>query len=186
MNKHSPLETFIQGVFPATSDFPLLLFIWVLIFSSFVADDTLSLSMSFGFSVGDFLAGANLAYRLIRALSETRGARMEYQEVIDELGCIQQTFLQVEHMSSSNIFCQATINAISHIMNSSIDVMARFLEQTEKYRQSLSSNGGQSLAAESWRKIGWSLFKKEELTSLRDTLQTRLTAINILVSTASR
>lgn len=125
-----------------------------------MAADALSLSMSFGFSVGDLLAGANLAYRLIHALSETRGARMEYQEVIHELGCIQQTFLHVEHMNSSNIFCQANLNAISYIMNSSIDVMARFLEQTEKYRQSLSGNGGQSLAIESWRKIGWSLFKK--------------------------
>jgi hypothetical protein len=142
--------------------------------------------MSFGFSVGDFLAGANLAYRLIRSLSETRGASMEYQEVICELGYIQQTFLHVEHMNSSNIFSRATINAISHIMNTSIDVMARFLEKTEKYRQSLSNNGGQSLVADSWRKIGWSLFKKDELADLRNTLQTGLTAVNILISTASR
>ncbi|KAJ5288962.1 hypothetical protein N7478_001992 [Penicillium angulare] len=36
--------------------------------------------MSFGVSVGDFLSGANLAYKLIRALSESNGSTMEYQE----------------------------------------------------------------------------------------------------------
>ncbi|CEO59698.1 Putative Kinetoplast-associated protein kap [Penicillium brasilianum] len=141
--------------------------------------------MSFGFSVGDFLAGANLAYRLIRALSESRGSNMEYQEVIQELGCIQHTFLHVELISSRKVFSQATINAIAHILGSSMEVMERFLQQTEKYRKSLSRNGGRSLAADSWRKIGWSLFQKEELISLRSTLQTRLTAVNILVSAAN-
>lgn len=142
--------------------------------------------MSFGFSVGDFLAGANLAYRLIRALSESRGSSMEYQEVIQELGCIQHTFLHIELINSRRVFSQATINAISHILGSSMEVMGRFLQQTEKYRKSLSGNGGQSLAADSWRKIGWSLFQKEELIGLRSTLQTRLAAVNILVSAANR
>ena len=142
--------------------------------------------MSFGLSAEDFLAGANLAYRLIRALSESRGSSMEYQEVTQELGCIQHTFLHVELISSRKVFSQATINAISHILSSSMDVMERFFQQTEKYRKSLSRNGTHSLAADSWRKIGWSLFQKEELIALRSTLQTRLTAVNILVSAANR
>ncbi|QKX58177.1 uncharacterized protein TRUGW13939_05298 [Talaromyces rugulosus] len=94
--------------------------------------------MSFGFSAGDFIAGANLACTIVRALSESRGASTEYQDVIRELGCIQQTFLQVEQMRASNLFSQATMNAITCIINSSIEVMAGFLERTDKYRQSLS------------------------------------------------
>lgn len=143
--------------------------------------------MSFGFSAGDFIAGANLAYRLIRALSETQGATMEYQGVIQELGCVQQTFLHVGQMGSCNLFSEATINAMSFIVDSSKEIMVRFLEKTEKYRRSLSGNSMRSsLATDSWRKIGWSLFKKQELIDLRETLQTRLAAINVLVSTATQ
>lgn len=129
------------------------------------------------------MAGANLAYQLLRTLSDSQGSSKEYQEVIQELGCVQQTFLHVEQMHSCNLFSKATLNAISYIINSSVDVMSNFFARTEKYRQSLSGNGGYM---DSWRKVGWSLFKKEELAGLRDTLQTRLTAISILVSTASQ
>ncbi|KAL4901755.1 hypothetical protein BDW74DRAFT_159464 [Aspergillus multicolor] len=71
--------------------------------------------MSIGVSVGDFIARANLAYRLVRALSDSQGSSKEYQEVIQELGCVQQAFLHVEQMRTSNLLSQATLNAISHI-----------------------------------------------------------------------
>jgi hypothetical protein len=45
--------------------------------------------MSFGYGIGDFIAGANLSYRLIRALSESQGASMEYQEAIAEISSLQ-------------------------------------------------------------------------------------------------
>lgn len=143
--------------------------------------------MSFGFSVGDFIAGANLAYQLLCTLPDSQGSSKEDQEVIQELGCVQQTFLHVEQMHSCNLFSKATLNAISYIINSSVEVMSNFFARTEKYRRSLSGNNGghSSLYMDSWRKVGWSLFKKDELAGLRDTLQTRLTAISILVSTAS-
>lgn len=90
-------------------------------------------------------------------------------------------------MRASNLFCQATLNAISYTVDSSREVMARFLEKTEKYRRSLSRNGLRtSLTRDSWRKIGWSLYKKQELVDLKTTLQTKLMAINILVSTATQ
>jgi hypothetical protein len=36
--------------------------------------------MSFGYLVGDFIAGANITYRLIRVLADSSGASEEYQE----------------------------------------------------------------------------------------------------------
>ena len=58
--------------------------------------------MSFGYSVGDFIAGANLTYRLIRAFSETQGASHEYEEAIGELASLQQTFLQIGQAQPSS------------------------------------------------------------------------------------
>ena len=140
--------------------------------------------MSFGYSVGDFIAGANLTYRLISALSETQGASMEYQEAIHELGSIQQTFFQVGQMKASSMLSQATINVASHIVISSLELIGNFLERTKKYRQRFCSNSGTGLVADSWRKMGWALFKREELESLRESLHRKLTAIGVLFSTA--
>jgi hypothetical protein len=133
--------------------------------------------MSFGYSVGDFIAGANLTYRLIRALSASQGASIEYQEAMVELGAIQQAFLQVSQMRASSILSQATINAASHIIISSLEIIGRFLDKSQKYQRRLS--GG-----DSWCKIGWALFKKDELKGLRDSLHVKLSAVNLLLSSA--
>ena len=140
--------------------------------------------MSFGYSVGDFIAGANLTYRLIHALSETQGATLEYQEALRELSSIQQTFLQVSQMRSSSVLSQATINAASHIVISSLEIIGNFLERTKVYQRRLSDGSGRSVVADSWRKVGWALFKKEELKCLRDSLHMKLTAVGVLLSTA--
>lgn len=141
--------------------------------------------MSFGYSVGDFIGGANLTYRLIKALSETQGASVEYQEAIHELGSIQQTFLQVSQMKASNVLCQATINAASHIVLSSMELIGSFLERAKKYQRKLSGyNSGSSVVNGSWRKMGWALFKSDELKALRDALHLKLTAIGVLLSSA--
>jgi hypothetical protein len=97
--------------------------------------------MSFGYSFGDFVAGANLSYRLIRALSETRGASLEYQEAISELASMQHTFLQVGQMRPSSTLSRATINAASHIVLSSVNLIAEFLEKTKKYQEQFCGSG---------------------------------------------
>ncbi|KFZ10860.1 hypothetical protein V501_05004 [Pseudogymnoascus sp. VKM F-4519 (FW-2642)] len=51
--------------------------------------------MSFGYFIGDFIAGANLSYKLFKALSCSRGASQEYQEAVMEISAIHQAFLQM-------------------------------------------------------------------------------------------
>ena len=59
-------------------------------------------TMSFGFSVGDFLAVAELAYKLGKALSDTKGAAKEYQELITELNVVHKVLLQVDDLRAAN------------------------------------------------------------------------------------
>jgi hypothetical protein len=142
-------------------------------------------TMSFGYSVGDFIAGANLTYRLIRVLSETKGACLEYQEAMMELGAMQQAFLQVSHMKHSDMLPRATTNSASHIVMSAMDIIANFLERSKEYQKRLRDSDSGGGIGGSWCKIGWTLFKKEELRSLRDSLQCRLAAITTLLTAAS-
>ena len=149
--------------------------------------------MSLGYSVGDFIAGANLTYQLIRVLRGSRGASDEYQEAMLELDSMQKAFLQVSQMKCSQVIPLATINSASFIVMSSMDVIADFLERTKKYQKRL--GGGQAyittpvtpgeLADTSWCKIGWALYKKEELRQLCDTLRSRLGSVQLLLSSAA-
>ena len=138
--------------------------------------------MSFGYSIGDFIAGANLTYQVIHALSSSRGACIEYQEAINELGCMQQAFLQVGHLKQSHSICPATTNAVSYLVISSMEIIGKFLERTKFYQRRLSEN--HSGRAGSWQKIGWTLFKKNELVQLKDTLHMKLHAVSVLLSTS--
>jgi hypothetical protein len=140
--------------------------------------------MSLGYSLGDFIVGANMTYRLIRALSETKGACMEYQEAMSELGALQQTFLQVGYLRPSHCLSQATINAAAYIVLSSVELIGEFLRKTQKYRQRFTRAGPGHAVSDSWQKMGWVLFKREELKALKDNLHLRLTNIGVLLSTA--
>ncbi|CAM1504622.1 Fc.00g022130.m01.CDS01 [Cosmosporella sp. VM-42] len=140
--------------------------------------------MSFGYSVGDVIAGANLTYRLLRAMADTKGASVEYLEAMTELSGMQQAFLQLSQIKSHGMLPPATINAASHIVLSSMEIIAKFLERTREYQQQLSdprSTGFQN----SWYKVGWTLYKSHELRTLRDSLHTRLTSLHVLLSAAS-
>jgi hypothetical protein len=140
--------------------------------------------MSFGYGVGDFIAGANLSYRLVKALSETQGASLEYQEAITEIASLQQAFLQVSQMRASSTLQQATINMAGEIVMSSIKLIGAFLDKTQKYRERLCSRRPGSSVGDSWQKMGWVLFKKEELRQLKDALHMKLSHISLLFSTA--
>jgi hypothetical protein len=140
--------------------------------------------MSFGYSVGDCIAGANLTFQLIQALSGAHCPSKEYQEALIELGCLQQTFLQVDRMTSNPTLSPATVNAASHIVLSSMTLIGDFLEKTKKYRKRLDGSHSGNAASDSWRKVGWVLFKKDELKALKDALHIKLSNVSLLLDTA--
>ncbi|KAH6894636.1 hypothetical protein B0T10DRAFT_456862 [Thelonectria olida] len=141
-------------------------------------------SMSFGYSVGDVIAGANLTYRLIRIMADTKGASIEYLEAMSELSAMQQAFLQISQIRSHEMLPPATVNAASHIILSSMDTIAKFLERTKHYQRKLEDPRAANFQ-NSWYKVGWTLFKSHELRSLRDALHSKLTSVQVLLSAAS-
>ncbi|TRX95509.1 hypothetical protein FHL15_003467 [Xylaria flabelliformis] len=139
--------------------------------------------MSFGYSIGDFIAGANLTCQLVRVLSASRGACIEYQEALTELRAMEQAFLQAGNLVKSRMFTQDVINAIACIALSSIDTIDKFLERTRDLQSRL-DNKTYGLN-NSWSKVGWQFYGKEELRALKTQLHERLSSINTLITTAS-
>lgn len=111
--------------------------------------------MSFGFSVGDFLAGASLAYKLFQSLSSATGSEKEYKDLIAELHVVHRVLLQVEDLRVSNELAQATLNSLLFITNSATEAMEAFIHNIEPYRASLNGSGSGNVARDTWRKSKW-------------------------------
>jgi hypothetical protein len=87
-------------------------------------------------------------------------------------------------MQQSSDVSRATINAAAHIVLSSVTLIGDFLDRTKKYRDRISGTRRRNVVSDSWQKMGWVLFRKEELKALRNALHLRLANIAVLLSTA--
>lgn len=146
--------------------------------------------MSFGFSVGDLIGAANLTYRLIKALHGSQDAGQEYRDAIEELGAVQQALIRVSSLGSNKNFPRATFESASCIIMGSMDIIQQFLDRTKKYDRSLGGislplSSGRSGFSQSWRKMGWTLFKADDMKKLREALHARLSALSVLLAAAN-
>ncbi|KAF7167793.1 hypothetical protein CNMCM5623_000981 [Aspergillus felis] len=140
--------------------------------------------MSFGFSVGDFLAGANLAYTLYQSLSESNGAREQYVELINELNVVHKVLIQVDELRSQNRFAQATMNSISLLTSGMNEAMVSFLTTLDKYTECLRAEGSGNRLKDIIMKGKWVLSMPDEVQKLRSVLHTNLMSLNILIQLA--
>ncbi|KAK4172856.1 hypothetical protein QBC36DRAFT_68346 [Triangularia setosa] len=141
--------------------------------------------MSFGYAIGDFIAGAGMAHKLIRLMATSSDACSEYQDAMKELRLIQQAFINVSQISQTDVALpRDTVNSASFLVMSSMDTISKFLQRTEHLKKSLSASGPPAIR-DSWCKVGWALYGKDELKELRDRLHSSLTALNLLFSAAN-
>lgn len=57
--------------------------------------------MSFGFSVGDFLAAGALITDIVTCLKDSGGAASQYQELMRELDGLQMALNKIEHLKET-------------------------------------------------------------------------------------
>jgi hypothetical protein len=135
--------------------------------------------MSFGFSVGDFIGAANLTYKLIAALRENHGAGEDFRAAIDELGCYQAALMRVSYLERNKNIPRDTFDAASHMVMQSMEMIQDYLDQTKKYDQKLGrlESSGFKYGV---RKVLWTLLKAEDMKKLRENLQRRNAALQLL------
>jgi hypothetical protein len=64
------------------------------------------------------------------------------------------------------------------------DFDRRLLAKTQKYRERLNGRESGNAVSDSWQKMGWVLFKKDELKALKEALHVKLTSVSLLIDTA--
>lgn len=152
---------------------------------------TMSLvGFTFG-SFGDILAITQLLRGIITALSDSRGASAEYQNLIVQLRAFADVLSSVYDTIFDPNSGHPPLSA--HTMRSlrkELDGCRSQLQSVQKrihgYQKSLRQGGSGSRMRDSWRKIGWGLFTSGDIAYMRSELTERIARINTLISLSNR
>jgi len=138
-------------------------------------------SFSFG-SFGDILAIANLALCISKTLSESTGSSVEYQELITELDAVSNALHGLHEIVSRQPLQLSVQNTIKHALSRCWNLMDSFMARIAGYQSSLRKGGSGSRWKDTWRKVGWGMFKKEELVALKTNLSEQKSTIIMMLA----
>ncbi|OAK98669.1 hypothetical protein IQ06DRAFT_22129 [Phaeosphaeriaceae sp. SRC1lsM3a] len=133
--------------------------------------------MSFGFSVGDFIAVGKLAGEIISSLQTVGGAKSEYQELIRELQSLQTALRYLDRLDD-------TKSPSKHVQSIKCAALActypleSFFAKVKKYETSLGLWSRSNTAKTAKHKLRWSFGEKGEIVRLRAYLTMHIETIN--------
>lgn len=138
--------------------------------------------MSFGFSVGDFFAVGTLVFRIGATLRESTGSSAQYQELVLRFDFFETLLKDVHHCITSSQLPPSAVRAIKEHVLKCEPLLRKFDLTTEKYKASLSQGGSGKKIKDSWRKMGWGMYKQHEISALYEGIGRQMDAINLLLS----
>lgn len=126
-------------------------------------------------SFGDILSILQLARTVQRLLSDSLGASSEYQDLLLELDRTLRVLHLVQGVTTprhgSGSLSINTHEDIRQSISRCRIVIFDLYVRIQKFRESLRKGGSGSRMRDSWRKIGWGLFKLDELVDIRRKLK---------------
>lgn len=134
-------------------------------------------TMSFGFSVSDFLTVGKLISDIIASL---RGAEQEYQELLRELTSLQKALHTVDALNASDSQ-QPALNAIKCAALMCRHPLSEFLAKFQNYDGSLGLGKSKGLFRDLEKKSKWAFCKKDDVRRLRDYLNVHIGTINMML-----
>jgi len=138
--------------------------------------------MSFGFSVGDFIAVGKLINDIVRCLQSVGGAKSEYQEMVREFEILNKALVHVDHLTAADQAMTAQLNHIKFAALSCRYPLQAFMTKMEKYDSSLGIKARMGMLRKAARKVRWSLGPSGDIKQLRMYLNTHVGTINMLLA----
>ena len=114
------------------------------------------------FSVGDIVTATKVVHSIYKALSDSMGASYDYQCLIMELRSFEQALKIVDLAIAVAPPTGRDALDIAAETTSCLEMLKTFDDRIKSYQKALGRGKGTS-----WRKIGWSLFKAEEVVNFR-------------------
>jgi len=120
--------------------------------------------MSFGFSVGDFVAAGHAVINIYAALKDSTGSAAEFQSLKLIRGSLGTAVAEVQTIMQSATpypFPKSLANAVTVHLDDCSRFLKRFDEITQKYALSLAPGGSTNRGKDALRKIQWGKTKGE-------------------------
>ncbi|KAH7066890.1 hypothetical protein BKA63DRAFT_130333 [Paraphoma chrysanthemicola] len=137
---------------------------------------------AFGFSVGDFVAAANLIHKVSTALKDKSGAANEYQQILIELESLARTLKHLEALQPTESNA-AHVNAIRGMALTCRWPLQDFLEKIRKFERTMGVFAtGVNPAKAFGRKARWAVFMTDEVARLRTAIGAKVLSINLLLA----
>jgi len=148
-----------------------------------------TMSVGFGFSVGDFLAAIDLVGTVIDALRSSSEAGSEYRELINQLLSLETTLLQVQKLEFEESQYQEVI-ALKETAARCRQTINGFWDKARKYQPWLGRGSSSSMRKrklrEGWMKIRWAVCKKEDVAKFKTDLMGHTQSISLLLATVQQ
>ena len=113
-------------------------------------------------SFGDIVTAVNIVHSIYKALSDSMGASHDYQCLIMELRSFEQALKIVDLAITVSPPTGRDALDIAAETTTCLELLKTFDDRIRSYQKALGGRKGAS-----WRKIGWSLFKADEVASFR-------------------
>jgi hypothetical protein len=131
--------------------------------------------MSTGLGMGsvDLARLSHLAARISNVLRESTGPSREYQTLITEIDSISTTFYTLdlvvqEHPEPVSHRLQETL---IKTLSTSHPLLESFMARIMGYQDALRRNSPGERWRDSWRKMGWAVFKPDDLVAMAEKLK---------------
>ena len=145
-----------------------------------ITDCALCVAMSFGFSVGDFLAVGKLIVDITTCLKDVSGSKSEYRDVVLELECLQKALLHLDRLKPRGE--SLNVDSIKYAALSCRRPLEEFLAKLRRYESSLGPRAIES----SWKapvdKIRFMVSQKDEIRKMQSYLSVHVGTLNMLLA----
>lgn len=139
--------------------------------------------MSFGFGVGDFAIFTKFATKVIKALRDEGGSKIEYQ--IAERQC--QEFLSAASELTSLDLSRVPESFRERLTTSTTNfssIIEQFRKTIKSYEKSLGEKSRGTRFFSAPKKVQWALLAAEDLLSVRQALTAQMSLIHLSIETS--
>jgi hypothetical protein len=139
-----------------------------------------AMPVPFDFSVGDFIAGIKLLKNAVDSLSDARGATVDYAELRKTLVSLDKALDAANQLTAPEH--RAAVDAEVAGCKSCVKM---FLSDFAKFELLRTGFANTSKLTFAFRKLQWSLCKKEDVQRFKEHLQTHTTALQLQLAVLS-
>ncbi len=135
--------------------------------------------MSFGFSLGDFLAAIELVGTVIQSLRDSGGAKASFGELVHELTSLETALLRVQQLDLGDEQ-KGDYAAITQVASQCQFTIERFWSKVSQFQDPLLYDS-RSVITAAWMKVRWTLCKKEDLAKFKADIAAHTQSILLLL-----